>query len=229
MPLSKSHKTSELQFPYLEKKKKKGEWKSCLELWGDDPHESTWPAGAEPWKIRRCPQVESGRREEMSEIERTQGSKVQRSKWMVSSGYHLGFSEKCHRGWNRKGNQRPDFDGKASMYNSFHAPFVYFPPFSVSSLQSPSKTHWSVPGFIRGQKLNCVHNSIPSMAPSGSVVKNLPANSGNVTFNPWVKKISWRRKWQPTPVFFPGESYGQRSLVGYSPWGHKELETKLSN
>ena len=37
--------------------------------------------------------------------------------------------------------------------------------------------------------------------------------------------ISWRRKWQPTPVFLPGESHGQRSLEGYSPWGHKELDT----
>ena len=34
--------------------------------------------------------------------------------------------------------------------------------------------------------------------------------------DPWVGKIPWRRKWQPTPVFLPGESYGQRSLVGYS-------------
>ena len=37
-------------------------------------------------------------------------------------------------------------------------------------------------------------------------------------FNLWVRKISWRRKWQPTPVFLPGKSHGQRSLVGYSPW-----------
>ena len=37
-------------------------------------------------------------------------------------------------------------------------------------------------------------------------------------FNPWVRKIPWRRKWQPTPVLLPGESHGQRSLVGYSPW-----------
>ena len=35
----------------------------------------------------------------------------------------------------------------------------------------------------------------------------------------------WRRKWQPTPVFLPGESYGQRSPAGYSPWGHKESDT----
>ena len=44
-------------------------------------------------------------------------------------------------------------------------------------------------------------------------------------FDPWVGKIPWRRKWQPTPVFLPGESHGQRSLAGYSPQGCKELDT----
>ena len=44
-------------------------------------------------------------------------------------------------------------------------------------------------------------------------------------FDPWVRKIPWMRKWQPTPVFLPGESHGQRILVGYSPWGHKESDT----
>ena len=43
--------------------------------------------------------------------------------------------------------------------------------------------------------------------------------------NPWVRKIPWIREWQPTPVFLPGEFHGQRSLVGYSLWGHKELDT----
>ena len=43
-------------------------------------------------------------------------------------------------------------------------------------------------------------------------------------FSPWVRKIPWRRKWQPTPLFLPGESHGQRSLVGYSPWNHKESD-----
>ena len=43
-------------------------------------------------------------------------------------------------------------------------------------------------------------------------------------FNPWVGKIPWRRAWQPTPVFLPGESHGQRSLVGYSPSGRKEQD-----
>ena len=44
-------------------------------------------------------------------------------------------------------------------------------------------------------------------------------------FDPRVGKIPWRRAWQPTPVFFAGESHGQRSLVPYSPWGHKECDT----
>ena len=43
-------------------------------------------------------------------------------------------------------------------------------------------------------------------------------------FDPWVGKIPWRRKWQPTAVFLPGESHGQRSLVGYNPWGCKESD-----
>ena len=43
-------------------------------------------------------------------------------------------------------------------------------------------------------------------------------------FNSWVGNIPWRRKWQLTPVFLPGESHGQESLVGYSPWGHKESD-----
>ena len=43
-------------------------------------------------------------------------------------------------------------------------------------------------------------------------------------FDPWVRKIPWRKKWQPTLVFLPGKLHGQKRLVGYSPWGHKELD-----
>ena len=53
------------------------------------------------------------------------------------------------------------------------------------------------------------------------MVKNLPVNAGGMRygFDPWVRKIPWRRAWQPTPVFLPGEAHGQRSLVG-----RKELD-----
>ena len=44
-------------------------------------------------------------------------------------------------------------------------------------------------------------------------------------FDPWVGMILWRRTWQPTLVFLPGESHGQRSLEGYSSWGHRESDT----
>ena len=65
--------------------------------------------------------------------------------------------------------------------------------------------------------------------PSESAVKNPPAmqvdQDKRHRFNPWVRKISWRRKWQPTPVLLPGEFQGQRSLVGYSPWDHTESDS----
>ena len=54
-------------------------------------------------------------------------------------------------------------------------------------------------------------------------VKNLPA-VWETWVNPWVEKIPWRREWQPTPVFLPGEFHGQRSLVGYSSWSCKALD-----
>ena len=49
--------------------------------------------------------------------------------------------------------------------------------------------------------------------------------SKRLGFNRRVWKIPWRTAWQPSPVFLPGESHGQRSLTGHSPWGFKELDT----
>ena len=60
--------------------------------------------------------------------------------------------------------------------------------------------------------------------PIAQMIKNLP-----VVQETWVQSLGWEdpleRKWQSTPVFLPGESHGQRSLAGYSPWGHKESDT----
>ena len=44
-------------------------------------------------------------------------------------------------------------------------------------------------------------------------------------FDPWVRRIPWKRKWKPAPGFLSGKSQGQRNLVGYSPWSHKDLDT----
>ena len=54
-------------------------------------------------------------------------------------------------------------------------------------------------------------------------VKSLP-EIGRPRFDSWVRRIPRRRKWQPTPVFLPGKSHGQRSLAGYGPWGHKKSD-----
>jgi len=56
-------------------------------------------------------------------------------------------------------------------------------------------------------------------------VKNFCLQCRRPWFSPWVRKIPWRREWLLTLVFLPEEFHGQRSLAGYSPWGHKELDT----
>ena len=64
--------------------------------------------------------------------------------------------------------------------------------------------------------------------PGGSVVKESASQCRNQGFDPGIKKIPWRRKWQPTPVFLPGESHGQRSLAGYSPC-RSQSRTRFNN
>ena len=77
----------------------------------------------------------------------------------------------------------------------------------------------------------CLHNAwslifkliwFSKSSAGGTMAKNLPANAGGAS---WFRKTPWSRKWQPTPVFLPGKSQGLRSLVGYAPWGRKELDT----
>ena len=60
---------------------------------------------------------------------------------------------------------------------------------------------------------------------SCSVGKRICLQCRRPGFNPQVGKIPWRRAWQSTPVFLPGESHGQRSLEASSPWGHTESDT----
>ena len=76
----------------------------------------------------------------------------------------------------------------------------------------------------------CMHEFVSTSSP-WPVIRGIPlwfsstestCNAGDMPYNPWVGKIIWKRKWQPTPVFLPGESHGQRSLAAYSPWGCKE-------
>ena len=62
----------------------------------------------------------------------------------------------------------------------------------------------------------------------GSVVKNLPANARDTDSILGVRKIPQRREWQPSLVLLPGKSHGQRTLAGYSPWGHKRVRHDLA-
>ena len=73
-------------------------------------------------------------------------------------------------------------------------------------------------------KRMCVYMYISVAFPGGIVVKNLPVNAGDTRDArsiPGLGRFRWRKAWQPTPVFLPGESHGPRSLAGYSPWGCK--------
>ena len=87
---------------------------------------------------------------------------------------------------------------------------LLIPPYSISS---------ATPFF----ELCILNWSIGLSGGSDSKVSCLQC--GRPGFNPWVGKILWRRKWQPTPVLLPGKSHGQRSVVGCSPRGRKESDT----
>ena len=73
------------------------------------------------------------------------------------------------------------------------------------------------------KKKKHIHICITGASLVAQTVKNPPAMRET-----WVQSLGgedpWRRAGQPTPVFLPGESHGQRSLVGYGPWGHRELD-----
>ena len=77
--------------------------------------------------------------------------------------------------------------------------------------------------FLHRLVLSWIYGICNVMSLVAQKVKNLPA-SRRPGFDPWVGKIPWRREWLSTPVFLSGEFHGQRSLVGYSPWGHKEYK-----
>ena len=64
--------------------------------------------------------------------------------------------------------------------------------------------------------------------PGGTVVKNPPVEDARDVGSSWEGKIPWSRKWQPTSVFLLGKFHGQKSLAGYSPWGHKS-QTQMSD
>ena len=80
-----------------------------------------------------------------------------------------------------------------------------------------------IPALLNAWKI--YRNSLGEGSPSSSDCKASTCNAGDPASIPGSGRFPWRTKWQPIPVSLPGESNGQRSLVGYSPWGHKEVGT----
>ena len=80
------------------------------------------------------------------------------------------------------------------------------------------KLKWPIALRLPGQDWDAVDRLVWGHSTrAGAVVKNLPANAGDLASISGSGRFPWRRKWQSTPEFLPGESHGQRSLVGYSP------------
>ena len=109
-------------------------------------------------------------------------------------------------------------------------------PLQYSCLENPmdggawqAAVHGVAKSRTRLSDFKTRQKELPWGFPPGSEVKASACNSGDLGsvpgFDPRVRKIPWRRKWQPTPVFLPGETHGRRSLVGYSPRGRKEQDT----
>ena len=135
-------------------------------------------------------------------------------------------------------------DGKASVYNVKDLGSIpglgRFPgegngnPLQYSCLENPmDRGAWWRLLSMGSQRVG--HNWVTSLSishlllgfPGGASGKELTCQCRRCkrhVLNPWVGKIPWRRAWQPTPVFLSGESHGQRSLVGYSPWGCKDSD-----
>ena len=84
---------------------------------------------------------------------------------------------------------------------------------------------WKNQSFVQLALLQCwLYYGVWSF-PGGSDSESVCLQCGRPRFDPWVVKIPWRRKWQPTPVLLPGKFHGWRSLVGYSPRGRKQSDT----
>ena len=111
------------------------------------------------------------------------------------------------------------------IYGLFQLAFKR-PPFKMTTITA-------VPAWF-SERLTDFHLSdliFPPGLPGGANSKEFACKYKRHRLDPWVGNISWKRKWHPTPVFLPEEFHGQRSLVGYSPWGGKEWDTTecLSN
>ena len=118
----------------------------------------------------------------------------------------------CRQGWTFYKDERVSFASGDSNYKHRHCWRKF-----IAANSSIRQISLVAQTLYRGS-LQCVgkaYNALPLLR---------CLQCGRPGFSPWVAKILWRRKWQPTPVLLPGKSHGCRSLVGYSPRGRKELD-----
>ena len=89
---------------------------------------------------------------------------------------------------------------------------------------NPQPLHWQVDSYPLYHQGSPMFVLTSSSFGSGEESAHQCKRCKRLGSHPWVGKIPWERKWQPTPAFLPGQPHGQRSLTGYSPWGHEELD-----
>ena len=98
----------------------------------------------------------------------------------------------------------------------------------LDSIRLTVSSLWKWPGLVNAVYMssfkNYFHLLTGSIFPGGSDGKSICLQCRRPRFDPWVRKIPWRRQWQPTPVLLPGKSHGWRSVVGCNPWGRKESD-----
>ena len=115
------------------------------------------------------------------------------------------------------------------MSQSFISEILVFTCITVSFLFSCA-LH-SQPHDSQYSALDCIlstNENLSHMWRSGKEFACQCRRSKREVFDPWVGKMPWQRAWQVTPIFLPGKSHGQRSLVGYSPGGHKRVSHDLA-
>ena len=122
--------------------------------------------------------------------------------------------------WTQCGREKVGQIERVVTYNgmslSFKKEYIWVSPNELPSLLS-------APEIIEFKETVSFREGFPRGS-SGKESSCNAGDSGNGGSIPEVGRFLCRRKWQPTPAFLPGESHGQRSLVGYSPWGRKELD-----
>ena len=150
-------------------------------------------------------------------------------KGLKTVGPSVPKAKRLYAPWSVAGSSLPSITGVCTWQITFHSMQSFWLQFQAGGILGPQPGIKTVPRTAEARSLT---REVPTQLffyrhfiycesfPGGASGKE-PASQcrrhNTHGFNPWVQKTPWRRAWQPTPVFLPGESQGQRSLVGYDP------------